>query len=829
MAVIDISQYAKMNEEFGDKMYRIWGPTLIGFPSDTDSSRALMATSQQKQFLTLLNPDVPHVLTGFENAFGKYNRSYLRMKGQWEIIDKIDKFGDGMIFTLVLYNAATRTYDMVEKVVTETKTEKFGFLYNTEAMDKMEPGDKIEDAVLYRSTSYDEHMNYRLGKNALVMYSTSNPTIEDAIYVRKGWADSVQFVELDTVTVPLNNNDIFINRYGDDNTYKPFPSIGEHVVDSVLCTTRRVVKDHLLYDFQSRNLRQSCSTDVDYFTSKKAMVYDINVYYNGDEPFPNNLFHRELGICYEACCSYADRLTEVAQGIKEKCKKNPRYHYTQNIPFIISKYQHVSDPQYKWKIKANDREFSHILVTFKTYAVVSLQAGYKLVGRYGDKGVISKVASDGIAEDTGENAYIEEVIKKGLVNTFEEELTPEEMAKISKNFHVVEDSEMPYMEDGTKVDILLNASGAIRRLNNGQLDEVDLAFQMECIRKEICKTEDLDEKYDLLFRFLEIVNKDEYKFFYGKYAAWSQRVTIEGKTIRFLDQAERRRFMDDVEKNGIYLVKPPDAHIRYDTVKAVYDAFPFIEPVQLYIDKFGIARKRIMRKCIVGTKYMYALKQTSNKNFSARSMGRVDKKGLPQKSTDKRDNRAEISHNPLKLGEVHNLMASISGRTMAEHNIFTRSSPVGRKSLVKILQATGDPAKIHRLKIKDSYRNVNADIFNAYIKTWGIRVNFFTDVDGVEDVYMDVVQPFQVHGYTVLDRPSTRETYARCFDAYEAVKNDMIVVLDDQMDLNSFLWNEVFAKEDFKDTEPYIQEVCRGATIGAYVEMDHTVDEDEDE
>lgn len=827
MAVIDIGQYQRMNEQFSDHMYRIWGPTLIGFPSDTDSSRALMATSQQKQFLTLLNPDVPHVLTGFENAFGKYNRSYKRLEGEWEVVDKIDKFGDGSIYTLVLYNAATRTYDMIEKIVAETKTEKFGFLYNTEKMDTVDVGDKLKDDVLYKSTSYDEHMNYRLGKNALVMYSTSNPTIEDAIYVRKGWADTVQFVELDTVTVPLNDNDIFINRYGTDDEYKPFPGIGEHVVDSVLCTTRRIIKEHLLYDFQSRNLRQSCSTDLDFFTSKNAVVYDINVYYNGDEEFPNNLFHKELGEVYRACCSYADRLTLAARKIKDKCKANSRYHYTSHIPQIISKYQHVSDPEWKWKYK--DREFSNILVTFKTYAIVSLQAGYKLVGRYGDKGVISRIASDNIAEDTGETEYIHEMVKNGLVNSFQDELTPEEMAAIAKKFHVVEDSEMPYMEDGTKVDILLNASGAIRRLNNGQLDEVDLAFQMECIRKKICETEDIEEKFGLLFKFLDIVNQDEYKFFYAKYAKWSQRVTIEGHTIQFLDQEERMRFIKDVEENGIYLVKPPHAHIRYDTVKAVYDAFPFIQPVQLYIDKFGIARKKIMRKCIVGTKYMYALKQTSNKNFSARSMGRVNKKGLPEKSTDKRDNRAEISHNPLKLGEVHNLMSAISGREMAEHNIFTRSSPVGRKSLVRILQATGDPGQIHKLKLKQDYRNVNADIFNAYLKSWGIRVNFMTDIDGIEDVIMDVVQPFSVHGYTVFDLPSRRDIYSELIDTYEDLKNEQIVILDDTTDLNTFLWDQIFAMDKYKDVDPGIQQVCRAATNGEFTSHDNTKDEDDDE
>lgn len=827
MAVIDISQYSKMNEKYGDHMYRIWGPTLISYPSDTDSSRALMNTSQQKQFLTLLDPDVPHILTSFENVFGRYNRSYKKLSGTWEVIDKIDKFGDGRIYTLVLFNPETKTFDMVEKIVAESKTEKFGFLYNNDHMDHVKPGDTLQDDVLYKSTSYDDHMNYRLGKNALVMYSTSNPTIEDAIYVRKGWADNVHFVELDTVTVSLNDNDIFINKYGDDVHYKPFPNVGETVKDNVICASRRIIKEHLLYDFQSKNLRQTYPTDVEYFTSKDAMVYDITVYFNGEE-FPDNLFHHELTEIYDACNQYADRLTEAARNIKKQCKEDPSYHYTKNIPYIISKYQHVTNPEYKWKYK--DKEFSNILVIFRTYAVVSLQAGYKLVGRYGDKGVISKIASDHVAPNSGEMDYIYGMIKDGITDSFKDEMSPEELANESVRFEVVEDSEMPYMEDGTKVDILLNASGAIRRLNNGQVDEVDLAFQMECIRKKICETEDIDEKYALLFKFLEIVNEDEYKFFYEKYSSWNTKVTIEGYTITMLDGEERLRFIRDVEEHGIYLVKPPHKRIRYDTVKAVYDAFPWIQPIQLYIDKFGIARKKIMRQCIVGTKYMYVLKQTSNKNFSARSMGRVNKKGLPEKSTDKRDNRAEISHNPLKLGEVHNLMAAVSGRDMAEWNIFTRSSPVGRRSLVRILQAAGDPAQIHKIKIKDSYHNTNAEILNAYLKSMGIRLNFYTDIDNVDDVYMDVVQLYRVHGYLVMDVPSNREVYVRCFEAYDRYKAENILILDDSITVNDYVWDAVFADSAFDDVSPEIKQVCRNATRGDYENLSERVhDDDEDD
>lgn len=826
MAVIDVSKYAEMDAKYADTMYRLWGPTLLGFPADTDSSRALMATSQQKQFLTLLEPDVAYVLTGTENIFGRESKSFKEMRGTWECLAKIDKFGDGSLYTLVLYNKEKKIYDMIQRPVATAKAEKFGFLWNADRMDQMKVGDTITDEVLFRSTSYDEHMNYRLGKNALVMYSTSNPTIEDAIYCRKGWADSVRFSELDNIFIPFNDNDIFTNRMGTDEQYIAFPMVGERVQGGIIASTRRIVKDHILYDFQSKNLRESYPTDTDFFTSKDALVYDIDVYYNGDEEMPDNLFYRQIKYVYQCCCDYADAITAWGRKIKELCKEHRGRRYTQRVPFLISRYKDVSDRTKKWKYK--DREFSNALIHFKTHATVSLGPGFKLVGRYGDKGVISKLATDDIAEDTGEVEHIE-----GIIQSFADalssgtELTPEEMAKAAKNFVVVPDSEMPYMEDGRKVDVLLNSSGAIRRLNNGQLVEVDLAFCMECIWKRIKELDDMEEKFNLLFQFLEIVNEDEYKFFYAKYASWSKRVTVDGHTILMLDRASRDAFMRDVEEHGIYLVKPPHKCIRYDTVKKIYHTFPWIQPVQLYIDKFGIARKKIMRKCIVGYKYLYALKQTSNKNFSARSMGRVNKKGLPEKSTDKRDNRSEISHNPLKLGEVHNLMSSISGRTMAEHNIFTRSSPVGRRSMIRILKAAGNPMEIHKLKVRETYRNVNADIFNAYLKCWGIGVDFLTDSDMKEDIYIDIPQLYTVHGYQVFDLPSKRGTYEKLLDRFEEIFKSMIVISEN---VNEAIWKMIFAEDDFKDIPKDMQEVCRNATLHYYDEKRHfQVPDEEDE
>ena len=137
--------------------------------------------------------------------------------------------------------------------------------------------------------------------------------------------------------------------------------------------------------------------------------------------------------------------------------------------------------------------------------------------------------------------------------------------------------------------------------------------------------------------------------------------------------------------------------------------------------------------------------------------------------------------------------------------------------------------QIHKLKVKDSYRNVNADILNAYLKSMGIRINFLTDVDDLQDVYMDVEQLYKVDGHTILDTPMNRDLYMRCFNAYTEYNDSEIVVLDDQMTLDEYIWNQVFAREDMQDIPESVQQVCRESTKGTYDHIDHTKDEDDED
>ena len=773
------STLEEMDEIYGgDNMIRMLGPTLLSYVS-TDSSREYMFTSHAKQTLNLLDPDVPRLSTGMENAIGEESAAFLKLDGTWEVMDIIQKYPGG-IYTLVVYNKKTDTYDMIEKKVAENLTEKFGFVYNTDFMDHVQVGDKLKDPIFYKSTSYDENMNYRYGKNANVYFSTSTDTLEDAIRVRRSWAESVKTVEVDMVQVTVNDNDVMLNLYGDEDHYKTFPDIGEHVKNSVLCATRRINKNHLLYDFQAQNMQVVYSTDADYYVSKDAEVYDIDVYYNGDEEFPTTLFYQQLKYYYECGCKYADKMYGWASRIKKSGSK-----YTEIVTFYRSKYQLWTDPDYKWKNK--DRAFSNIVVEFKVRSIVSLEAGSKLTGRYGDKGVIGEFTEDMVSD-----------LKESVVNMFADGLSDEEKAKLAKQVQIVDDERMPYSDD-VKVDILLNSSGSVRRLNPGQLMEVEVNFQAAQIQKYIreqCKTR--EEKEEVIWKFLKLVNEQEMDFFWQMYQNFDRIEKVGDYEVRFTSEASKDAFIKDVEENGFYLVKYPHKPLLYTDIIKIYEAFPFIKPYPIYVNLFGIKKRRVMKDGVIGSKYMLVLKQNSNKNFSARSTFRVNRSNLPTKDITKKTNRSSYARTPVRLSEIYNIMASNSGADLAEYNIFMRSSALGRKSLQKILAADGNPMLVDKLKVQDSFINANADILNAKMKGIGLEIKFFTEMDPEPDIYFNAKIPMRIGQYTIMCSYDEKKVYRDLFNRFDHEMAQFTMLETYAGQKQDVCWKKVFEQDDVK-------------------------------
>jgi hypothetical protein len=773
----------------GEEMFRIFGPTMLSWAT-TDSSRMYMFTSHIKQALTLLEPDVPHLQTGFENSVGKRNNAYKQLEGTWEVLNIIKKFSHisdpkNQIVMLVLYNKKTNTVDMIEKPIAEDLTEKFGYVYNTDFIDSLTQGDKLKDPVIYKSTAYDDQMNYRYGKNARIYYSTSTDTIEEAIVKRKGRANNVLSVEVDTVSVPVNDNDVLLNIYGDDDNYIPFPHVGNMVKNSLICATRRINRNHLLYDFQKEHMRELTDTDTDYYVSKNSIISDVNVYYNGDEEFPDNLFYRQLKLYYDNNCRYAQEIMDIIKSMKEA-----GYNYTQNVSYYSARYMHYNDKTYKWVNK--DKAFSHIILEFTVKSVVSLEPGSKLTARFGNKGVVSRIT------DTLSSAVKNDIV--GMID--DGSLTQEELNNLRSNINIVDDERMPYYINpfGERVyaDLIINSSGAIRRLNPGQLTEVETNFIAEQVRYKIIQAKTREEKIDIIFKFLDTICKQEGTFFRNLYDSFNTTKIINGMNVRLMAPESMDDFIRNIEKYGFYLVRPPHKPILFDDVIRLYEAFPDVKPVDIYVDIFGTKQRKMIKKGIIGYEYMMVLKQNSNKNFSARSTFRVNRSNLPAKDIAKKTNRSSYARTPIRLSEIYNLLASISGEDLAEYNIFMRSSALGRKSLDRILISDGNPLKIKKLKVKDNYTNANADILAARLKAMGLRINFSALAEGRTEIYdKNTVYPLHFGEYTIYDIPSMRGTYAKLFDQFKKELNSLILIESYRGERHDVAWDNTF--EALKD------------------------------
>lgn len=440
-----------------------------------------------------------------------------------------------------------------------------------------------------------------------------------------------------------------------------------------------------------------------------------------------------------------------------------------------------------------------------------------------NKGVISKI----VERDFIQGPMISE-LTDSILDMMGKPINDEEREKLSRNIQIVPDEEMPYT-DKFPVDILLNASGAVRRLNPGQIDEVDVNFCSECVREKVCELPTLEEKAYLIFEYMGMLNQEQCDFFYEMYQSFDHEIKVDNHMILVTDRKQKERFVKNIEDHGFYIRKELDRPIRYETICKIYDHFDFIKPLPLYIDIFGTKRRRVIKDGIVADMYIIVLKHNHNKNFSARSTFRVNRANLPVKDTTKRDNRSQYSRSPVRIGEAYNIASSVSGRLLAEWDIFMRSSTLGKNSLKRILEAKGNPLEIKRLELKSNYINANADIFAGRMKAMGIGIDYEREGAYDDIILEDTVMPLHIGKYTIYDTPLRREMYNIIFAEFMHLMESISVVESYKGEKEDVVWDQVFELDKIKELQvpKDVKEMVISSTKTLYEELTDTKSEDE--
>ena len=356
---------------------------LLTFAQYIDSARGIMFGSHIKQRKVLLDTEFPRVFTNHENMVGEYSSYNLRASQDFKVDKIIRKFNLGteecekvepkLVF---LYNEKTNYYDVVDCHNVENLTEKYGFLYDTSSIDSFNVGDEIPQGTpLIRPTSYDKYGNYGYGQNVRFMYLADNDTIEDAIVVSKSLAKRMRSIEVEEVTVSINDNDFLLNLYGDNDHYKCFPDVGESTVDKRLCVKRRINNSQILFDFKNSNTKTILSSDISTYIDGE--IVDVDIYCNKPmEEIQNTIFNQQLLRYLEMNQKYYNEIKEYTEEIISSGAD-----CSSMIKILHKRAVEITSGEYKFKDESNS-VFGNIVMVFTVKRETGLSKGQKLTGEH---------------------------------------------------------------------------------------------------------------------------------------------------------------------------------------------------------------------------------------------------------------------------------------------------------------------------------------------------------------------------------------------------------------------------------------------------------------
>ena len=629
-----------------------------------------MFTNHLKQFVNLKRSEFPKVYTNYENIVGKNSTSYKRIKHDYVVIDKISKFTDGVnddhLYLLFVYDSEKDKYDVFDKKNVENLTERYGFKYNTENMDNRKIGDSINKGeVLYKSTSYDDNMNYCYGINAKFVYLLHNSTIEDAVACSESISRTMVSTEIESVKVSINDNDILCNIYGDINNYKVFPDINEKIKNKILCAKRRIHNDQVLFDLKKSNLRK-INYSSDTLSLIEGKIIDINIYCNRPlNEIDENDFNKQILKYHKMHLNYYERVYKTCKKIMDSGSK-----YSRDISFYMKKAKNILDDKYKWR-EGDNSVFSNMVIEFLVERDSYLSVGQKITGRYGNKGVISEI---------------------------------------------VPDSEMPFLETGERIDFIFNVLGIINRLASFQMYECTITYICNRTVEKLKSMTTMDDKEDLLINIISYFNEDQSK----ELRKYLDTLDNEGKEIFFdnLDDTGIFIHIPPLWENGATL---------FDRIRTLYNDHRWIQQYDVFVYRFD-RKVKLMKKLVVGDMYIIKLMQTAKKGFSARSTGSLSRKGLPEKSTRAKTHQELYPKTPIRIGIDENLNANIgvTNDLVAQVHLFYRSSVIGRKHLGKMLLTR--LSMLDKFKYNRDFKNRNVEILQAFFKSMGLKIEFDEEI-----------------------------------------------------------------------------------------------------
>lgn len=626
-------------------------------------SRKIMNGTHQSHTLVLNRGVIPYVSTGFENRFGDYSSSIIKLNYDYVVLAKISKFSQAPNhhYWLIIQNLTTSEIDVIERVSYKWKTEVYGYLINNSYIDSLVPGSSIpKGEPIIHSIGFDQYGNKTAGCELNVMYNANDENMEDSVIISDVCMHKMATSLLKNVDRIINENDIPLNLYGDENTYKIFPDIGEDVKNGILMAYRRENKEEAIYTQAINRLRELMMSDDKIVV--KGKVLDINIYCNNVDFLTNSVYNAQFNNYYQERMRMCNEIIATV---------GPYQTNGYALSYNLQKLFFRCIDEINGKKVMTKKPFSNIYIEYILLEERLFDVGDKCADRYGGKGVVSTVY-------------------------------PQHM--------------MPKLPNGEYADMIKNSSTMYGRENPGQIFEMSINYISMCILDYLRKTPEIqpEDAYEFIFKFLGILVPEEEKDMRN----YVQR--LDADSYRFF-------LNTILEQQCIHVsAMPMTDTVTIDTIMALYDAFPWIKPVKLTVpieDSKGNIRYVPTRKAtILTSQYNLRLKQFAEEKFSATSLSSTNIMGENAKSKANKAFKELYSNTPIKFGPMETGDLAHMGTDAVIGNLMIHSlSPSARRQVEELY--TGDPYDID-IHLNPDAKNRSVEKLNARLKTMGYKIVF---------------------------------------------------------------------------------------------------------
>lgn len=669
MAILNmVEEDRKIKERLNSKEEMLGKGLTQPFNYANSGARKLMYSLHREQSIPLLYCEPPLVGTGMENSFGVFSSSYFEAKSNFEVLGKVDKFSNIPLYkySMIVYDMDKDMLDVIDRVSYKHITEVFGYTYNNDYIDRLSEGDIIPEGAVYKkSTSFDDQNNRMDGVNLLVGYLSCDETKEDGIEISESAADKFKSPLFKVAPIVINDNDILLNLYGEGDVYKAFPDIGEEIKDGFLCSIRREKKEESLFTQSVNRLKTPLVSD-DSVVIKNGKVIDINVYCNNPDNLASSFYNSQVYKYYQENIRFCKELVAMVDSAKEEKD-------TLNMSYELEKLYYNAKAVLEGKQYIKDRTFSNVLMEIVVMDVIPLEEGDKLSNRYGGKGVVSKI---------------------------------------------IRDEQMPMLDNGKHLDIIINKSTYISRMNSGQMLETAITFTgnrlIDLITSDQMGIFAANEIFELICEFIEILNPEEANYLRDTMSALDDQAIIE--------------YIESIILNdGIMIsLRPMTDIITIDTIAKIHEQFGWLRPYTIsspIIDSNGNLRYvKAIRPLYCGKMYMYRLKQYAEEKFSAVSLSSTNLRNENSRNKSNKVYKSLHTNTPIRFGEMETNNLGHMGTEYVVINLMLHStSPNARRRMESLL--TGSPYEID-VKLDDKSVSRSAENLNVYLKTIGLKLEF---------------------------------------------------------------------------------------------------------